>query len=62
MDGEQKSTALGVTHAIDSHIQSRDTYGEALRDLDMIFDHIVERIENLREFYAPVAPPPSEDK
>ncbi|MGP1667558.1 MAG: hypothetical protein ACTS5I_16980 [Rhodanobacter sp.] len=57
MDGEQKSTALGVTHAIDSHIKSRDTYGQALRDLCMISEHVEQRLAHLKEFYTP---PPSE--
>jgi len=58
-DGEQKSTALGVTHSIDSHIKSRNTYGEALRDLVMIYEHVEQRLAHLKEFYVPESSAPS---
>jgi len=54
MDGEEKSTCLGVTHAIDGHITSRNTYGEAKRDLETICQHVQERLATLREFYVPL--------
>ena len=52
---EQKSTCIGITHAIDGHIRSRNSYREARQDLETILEHVTERLESLREFYSPVS-------
>jgi len=61
VDGEQKSTCAGVMSAIDSHIRSRSTYGEAKRDLETIRDHIGERLDHLA-WYLGIVDQPQPDE
>jgi hypothetical protein len=65
-DAEQKSTCAGIMGAIDSHLRSRNTLGEARRDLEAIINHAEERLNHLSWFlevgeHAKPKPPPTKD-